>query len=55
MAPFLFGMALQRWGAGALWLSLALGLSAFAALLLLPRARPAGVAVPAALTRVKGG
>jgi MFS family permease len=47
-APFLFGMALQRWGAGALWLTLALGLSAFGALMLLPRARPAGAAVPAA-------
>jgi hypothetical protein len=46
-APFLFGMALQRWGAGALWLSLALGLSAFAALMLLPRERPAAAAVPA--------
>jgi predicted MFS family arabinose efflux permease len=47
-APFLFGMALQRWGAGALWLSLALALSAFAALMLVPRAQPAGAAVPAA-------
>jgi MFS family permease len=46
-APFLFGMALQRWGAGALWLSLALGLSAFAALMLLPRERPAAASVPA--------
>jgi MFS family permease len=44
-APFLFGLALQRWGAGALWLSGALGLSAFAALLLLPRPRPAAAAV----------
>jgi MFS family permease len=32
-APFLFGVALERWGAGALWLSAALGLSACAALL----------------------
>ncbi len=47
-APFLFGIALQRWGAGALWLSLALGLSAFASLLLLPRARPEAAAVQAA-------
>ena len=39
-APFLFGIALQRWGAGALWLSGALGLSACAALWLL-RAAPA--------------
>ena len=41
-APFLFGMALQRWGAGALWLSGALGVSAIAALLLLPGVQPAG-------------
>jgi hypothetical protein len=47
-APFLFGMALQRWGAGALWLSGALGLSAMAALMLLPRERPGAAAVPAA-------
>ncbi|VTU40652.1 oxalate/formate antiporter family transporter [Variovorax sp. PBS-H4] len=32
-APFLFGLALERWGAGALWLSAALALSASAALL----------------------
>jgi predicted MFS family arabinose efflux permease len=38
-APVVFGLALQRWGAGALWLSGALGLSAFVALLLLPRLR----------------
>jgi predicted MFS family arabinose efflux permease len=40
-APFLFGLALQRWGADALWLSGALGLSSFIALMLLPRLRPA--------------
>jgi predicted MFS family arabinose efflux permease len=39
-APFLFGLALQRWGVGALWLSGALGLSSFIALMLLPRLRP---------------
>lgn len=39
-APYLFGLALQRWGAGALWLSGALGLSGFIALWLLPRSRP---------------
>jgi predicted MFS family arabinose efflux permease len=39
-APFLFGLALQRWGAGALWLSGALGVSSFVALMLLPRLRP---------------
>jgi predicted MFS family arabinose efflux permease len=39
-APFLFGMALQSWGTGALWLTLALGLSVCAALTLLPKPRP---------------
>ncbi len=39
-APLLFGMAIDRWGAGAIGLSAAVGFSAFAALLLLktPRA-----------------
>ena len=32
-APFVFGLALDRWGRGALWLSGALGLVAFAALM----------------------
>lgn len=32
-APFVFGLALDRWGRGALWLSGALGLVAFAALI----------------------
>ena len=36
-------MVLERWGAGALWLSGALGLSALAALLLLRVQRPAAV------------
>ena len=36
-APWLFGLLLDRWGAGALWFSTALGLAAFLALLLLPR------------------
>ena len=36
-APVLFGLALDRWGLQALWLTLALGLSALAALLLLRR------------------
>jgi len=44
-APFVFGLALQRWGAGTLWLSGALCLSGFVALWLLPRA-------PAALPQV---
>ncbi len=38
-APFLFGLALDRWGIGSLWLSVLLGLSAFVALMLLPRLR----------------
>jgi hypothetical protein len=37
LAPFLFGLAVDRWGAGALWLSGGLGLLAFVALLLLGR------------------
>ena len=39
LAPVLFGLALQRWGAQAMWLSAALGLLAFAALMAI-RARP---------------
>jgi hypothetical protein len=46
LAPFLFGLALQRLGAAALGLSLALSLGAFAALLLL-RAPAAGTPMPA--------
>lgn len=34
-APFAFGLALDHWGAASLWLSTALGLLAFAALMLL--------------------
>jgi hypothetical protein len=37
-APLLFGFCLDRWGAGALWLSGLLGGAAFAALMFLPRA-----------------
>ncbi len=37
IAPALFGFCLERWGAGALWLSTALGLLAFGALMLMPR------------------
>ena len=36
-APWLFGLCLDRWGARALWLSAALGLVAFFALLALPK------------------
>jgi hypothetical protein len=48
-APWLFGLCLDRWGAGALGLSASLGFAAFAALMLLPRgtaaeARPAPAA-----------
>lgn len=39
LAPFLFGVAVDRWGTRALWLSAGLGLAAFVALLLL-RTRP---------------
>ncbi|WP_442909194.1 MFS transporter [Ideonella sp. BN130291] len=38
-APFAFGVALDRWGAGAVWLSSGLSLSALAALLMLRGAR----------------
>ena len=41
LAPFLFGLALERWGAGALWLSAGLGLAALFALLGLPAAQRA--------------
>ena len=45
LAPFVFGIAVDRWGANALWFSAALGLIAFVALMLLPdqhsRAQPA--------------
>ena len=38
-APFAFGLALDHWGAASLWLSTALGLLAFAALMLLRAGR----------------
>ena len=37
LAPWLFGLCLDRWGSGALWLSAGLGLSAFVALMALHR------------------
>jgi MFS family permease len=37
LAPWLFGLCLDRWGAGALWLSGALGAVAFIALWFLPK------------------
>src|SRR5262249_36315915 len=36
-APWLFGLCLDRWGSGALWVSASLGIAAFAALMALPR------------------
>ncbi len=45
LAPWVFGLCLDRWGVGALGLSAALGLVAFGALMLLPRqADPPGSA-----------
>ena len=49
MAPFLFGVVLDRLQAGALWLTAGLGLSAFLALLLLRSHAPAGGASGAVL------
>jgi MFS family permease len=37
LAPWVFGVCLDRWSVGALWLSAALGMTAFAALLALPK------------------
>jgi MFS family permease len=36
-APLVFGYCLDRWGAGALWLSCLLSLAAFGVLMTLPR------------------
>jgi hypothetical protein len=36
-APWLFGLCIDRWGAGALWISMSLGLASFSALLALRR------------------
>jgi predicted MFS family arabinose efflux permease len=41
-APLAFGLCLDRWGAGALWLTAVLGVAAFGALLVLPRGATAG-------------
>ncbi len=40
LAPPLFGLCLDHWGANALWVSSVLGLLAFAALMALPRSLP---------------
>ena len=37
LAPWVFGICLDHWGVGALWLSAVLGVTAFAALLMLPK------------------
>ncbi len=47
LSPWLFGVCLAKWGSGALWLSAALGLAAFGALLLL-RQNPAGAGAASA-------
>lgn len=45
-APWLFGLCLDRWGSGALWLSAALGAASFAALMVLPRSGALAGGVP---------
>jgi len=42
LAPWLFGVWLDRWGAASLWVSAALGLTVFGALLMLPRMAAGG-------------
>jgi predicted MFS family arabinose efflux permease len=49
LAPALFGFCLARWGVGALWLTAALGVLAFGALMMMPRA-----ATPQARVSVSG-
>ncbi|MFA5520163.1 MAG: MFS transporter [Castellaniella sp.] len=49
-APVLFGLAVDAWGSGALWLSGAMGLAVLGALLCL-RARPAAAAAALGTTR----
>ena len=44
LSPWLFGLAIEAWGLGALWLSGALGLAALALLALLRLPRAAGSA-----------
>jgi MFS family permease len=46
LSPWLFGLCLHRWGANAMWLSAALGMVAFGALMLLPRPVEAAWASP---------
>lgn len=40
LAPYLFGLMLERWGAGALWWSAGLGVAAWLALRAVPTSRP---------------
>ena len=40
LAPWIFGLCIDRWGAAALALSAGIGLAAFAALLVMPKASP---------------
>ncbi len=47
-APFLFGLCLDRWNGGALWVSAALGLSAALALFAIARPRPSTAVEPPA-------
>ncbi len=47
LAPWLFGVCLGQWGAGALWLSAGLALLAFVALLALPQPQSAAQRWPA--------
>lgn len=44
LSPYLFGLAIDRFGAGALWFSAALGLLGWAALMLLREGRPGATA-----------
>jgi predicted MFS family arabinose efflux permease len=46
VAPYLFGVCLDRWGADALWLSASISVSAFVALLLIPRPTRSGPRKP---------
>jgi len=43
-APLLFGLCIERWGSGALWISGGLGLSVLAALLWLRTGAPRATA-----------
>jgi MFS family permease len=49
-SPWLFGLCLDRWGAGALWVTAALSLAAFAALVALPRVTSGTAHAPGTVT-----